>query len=146
MRPIGLTLAIAALSAASVAPVAWADEAPPICKALHGLADQASRTHEPLRISIAADAAQACRATPDDAITRPFCDAASTATGLAWRLYDCVNTLAAEPQITTTGEHAEGHSRKVITHLAAKLARGVRLDLSVAPDTGHYDVVVWAPK
>jgi len=126
------------------APSAYADETPPLCKALRGLADEAARTREPLRISIAADAAQTCRATPDDAATRPFCGAASAATGLAWRLYDCVNTLSAEPQITTTGEHAEGRSRKTITHLAARLAHGVRLDLTAAPDQSA--LVVWAPK
>jgi hypothetical protein len=140
MRRFGLALAIAVLSAASVAP---ADEAPPLCKALRGLADEASRTHEPLRIAVAADAAQTCRATPDTAATRPFCDAASSATGLAWRLYDCVNTMAAGPQITTTGEYAEGRSRKKITHLAARLAHGVRLDVTALAD--RHDVVVWAP-
>jgi hypothetical protein len=141
MRRFGLAVAIAALS---VAPAAQADEAPPLCKALRGLAEDAGRTHEPLRIAVAADTGQTCRATPDTAATRPFCDAATTATGLAWRLYDCVNTMAAGPQITTTGEYAEGRSRKKITHLAARLAHGVRLDLTTT--TARYDVVVWAPK
>jgi len=140
MRRFGLALAIAALSVAS----ARADETPALCKALHGLADEAARTHEPLRMAVAASGAQPCLATPDNATTRLFCDAASAATGLAWRLYDCVNTMAAEPQITTTDEHAERRSRKAITRLAARLAHGVRLDLTAAGD--HYDVVAWAPK
>jgi len=142
MRPLALALAIAALSAALVAPAAWADDAPPLCKALRGLAEAARGADQPLRISL--DAAQACHATPDNDATRAFCAPASTATGLAWRLYDCVNTMAAEPQIATTSEYAEGHSRKKITHLAARLAHGVRLDLTAGADRN--DVVVWTPK
>ena len=52
--------------------------------------------------------------------------------------------LAAETQVTTGGEHAEGRGRKAITRLTAKLAHGVRVDLNEAG--GRYDIVVWAPK
>jgi hypothetical protein len=138
MRPIALALMIAALSAGP----AFADDAPPLCKALRGLAEAARGTGQPLRISL--DAAQACHATPENDATRAFCVPASTATGFSWRLYDCVNTMAAQPQVTTTGEHAEGRTRKKVTRLTAALAHGVRLDLTASAD--QHEIVVWAPK
>ena len=144
MRRIGLVLILAAVAASAVAPAAWAAGTPALCKALRGLADEARSTREPLRFSVGADAAQACRPSPENAATRSFCASATTANGLAWRLYDCVNTLAADPQVVTTGEYAERRSRQKITRLTAALAHGVRLDLSLATD--RYDVVVWSPK
>jgi hypothetical protein len=137
MRPIALALAISVLTISA----ARAEEIPPLCKALRGLGEAARRTGDPLRFSIDG---QACHATPDNAATRSFCGPASAANGLPWRLYDCVNTMAAQPQVATTAEHAEARTRKTITHLTAGLAHGVRLDLTAGAD--RYDVVVWAPK
>lgn len=142
MRRPALALLIATLFAAP----AFADETPPLCKALRGLGDEARMSGQPQRISadVALAAPSACRPVTDNAATRAFCDAAAGTAGLAWRIYDCENTLAAETLVTTGGEHAEGRSRKAITRLTAKLAHGARVELSEAG--GRYDIVVWAPK
>ncbi len=143
-------LALALLTTTLCAAPAHADQAPALCKALRGLAEEARRTGQPQRISagLGADPATtaACRPVAENAATRSFCDAATAASGLAWRVYDCVNTIAAEPHVTTSDEHAERRSRNRITHLAAGLAHGARLDLSLAPSPARYEVVVWAPK
>jgi hypothetical protein len=142
MRRLGYALVIAALFAAP----ARAAEAPTLCTALRGLADEARRRGEPQRISAGVDLAAAapCRPVTDNAATRSFCGAAAQESGLAWRIYGCEDTMAADTQVTTRGEHAEGRGRKAITRLTAKLAHGVRLDLNEA--AGRYDIVVWAPK
>jgi hypothetical protein len=142
MRRLGFALLIAALCAAP----ASAAEAPPLCKALRALGDEARRSGEPQRISAGVDfsAPADCRPVTDNAATRSFCGAASQEGGLAWRIHGCVDTMAAETQVTTRGEHAEGRTRKAIAHLTAGLAHGVRLDLEEAG--GRYDIVVWSPK
>ena len=142
MRALVPALVIAVLAAAP----AWADETPALCKALHALGDEARSSGAPQRISadVALADAAACRPLTASAAARAFCDTAGREVGLAWRLQDCVETLAASPQITTRPEHAERRSRNAITHLAASLAHGVRLDLSETG--GRYDIVVWAPK
>ena len=140
-------LALALLLAALLPPLAAAaDETPPLCKALRGLGEAARMSGQPQRISadVALAAPAGCRPVTDSPATRAFCDEAARAAGLAWRIYDCENTLAADTQVTAGGEHAEGRSRKAITRLTAKLAHGARVDLSQAG--GRYDIVVWAPK
>jgi hypothetical protein len=142
MRSLAYALVMVALSAAG----ARADEAPALCKALRGLGDEARRSGQPQRFSadVALAAPAPCRPVTVNAAAQAFCDTAAQESGLAWRLYACVETMAAEPRVATRGEHAEGRSRNAITHLAARLAHGVRLDLSET--TGRYDIVVWAPK
>src|SRR5258708_2151677 len=63
MRRLAYALMIAALSAAP----AWADETPPLCKALRGLSDETRRTGEPQRISAGVDfaAPAPCRVLTD---------------------------------------------------------------------------------
>jgi hypothetical protein len=143
MRAPSLALMIAVLSAAAPA---RALDLPPLCKALHELGDQARSSGAAQRISadVALADAAACRPVTANAATAAFCDTASREAGLAWRLQDCVETLAASPQITTRPQHAERRSRNAITHLAAGLAHGARLDLTETG--GRYDIVVWAPK
>lgn len=142
MRRLLYALFIATLSAAP----AFAEEMPALCKALHGLDDQALRTGEPQRMwaGVAFAAPAPCRPVTDNAATRAFCDAAAQESGLAYRVLNCVANMAAEPKVTTRGEHAEGRRRGAITHLTARRAHGVRFDLTEAGD--HYDIVVWAPK
>lgn len=142
MRRFGYALLISALCAAP----ACAADAPRLCGALHALGDEARRSGEPQRISAEVDlgAAAACHPVTENAATRSFCDAAAQEIGLAWRVYGCVETMAAEPQVTTRAEHAEGRGRKAITHLAARLAHGVRLDLNETG--GRYAIIVWSPK
>jgi len=139
-------LALVLLITAGFAGPAAALEVPPLCTALHGLGNEARTSGQPQRISAGVNLTGPadCRALTDTPATRAFCDAAAHESGLAWRVQDCVETLAAEPQITTRAEHAERRSRNAITHLAAKLGHGVRLDLSEA--AGRYDLVVWLPK
>lgn len=146
LRPI-LALMIA-VSASAVE----AAEPPALCKALHGLADEARRTGEPQRISIIrGDRALECRRATPGAATAAFCSAAFAAEPAvaAWMAAECVQTLAADPQITTGPEASGYKTRKAITHLAAKLGGGVRLDVAhAAPSSGYtptvrYDIVVW---
>jgi hypothetical protein len=141
MHRLGYALLIAAIAAVP----AWADEAPPLCKALRGLSDETKLTGEPQRISAGVDFAgpAPCHAVTDTAAARAFCDAAAQESGLAYRVLNCVANMAAEPQVATRPEHAERRSRDAITHLTARL-HGARLDLNEA--SGHYDIVVWAPK
>lgn len=142
MRPLGYALMIAALTAAP----AGAQPMPALCKTLHELGDEARRSGQPQRISADVSLADtaACRPATAGAAAKAFCDVGAREVGLAWRLQDCVETLAASPQVTTRPEHAERRSRNAITHLTAKLAHGVRLDLSET--SGRYDIVVWSPK
>ncbi|HEY0438409.1 MAG TPA: hypothetical protein VGC92_17340 [Phenylobacterium sp.] len=142
MRRTVIAVVIATLAAGPAAAL----EAPPLCKALHGLGEEARTSGAAQRISADVDTAApaACRPVTDNPAARAFCDAAAHEAGLAWRLYDCENSMAADPQVTTRAEHAEHRTRKAITHLAAKLAHGVRVDLSETG--GRYDIVVWAPK
>ena len=142
MRQIIYALFIATLSATP----ALADQTPALCKALHGLDDEARRTGAPQRMWAGVDFAgpAPCRAVTDTAATRAFCDAGARESGLAYRILACVANMADEPGVTTRNAHAEGRSRDAITHLTARLAHGVRLDLTEAGD--HYDIVVWSPK
>ena len=142
MRQLIYAVFVATLLAAP----AFAQDMPALCKALHGLDDEAQRTGAPQRIwaGVAFAAPAPCRAITDNAATRAFCDAAAQESGLAYRLLNCVANMAAEPAVTTRGEHAEGRGRKAITHLTARRAHGVRFDLAEAGD--HYDIVVWAPQ
>jgi hypothetical protein len=142
MRQFIYALAIAIVSATP----AFAEETPALCKALHGLDDETRRTGEPQRMWAGVDfaAPAPCRAVTDNAATRAFCDAAARESGLAYRVLACVANMADEPRVTTRSAHAEGRSRDAITHLTARQAHGVRLDLTEAGD--HYDIVVWSPK
>jgi hypothetical protein len=141
MHRLGYALLIATVCAAP----ATAQPLPALCKALHGLSDEARRSGEPQRISadIAFAAPAACRPVTEGAATRAFCDAAAQESGLAYRVLGCVANMAADPLVVTRNEHAEGRSRDAIAHLTAKVG-GARLDLS---ETGRrYDIVVWTPK
>lgn len=128
------------LAAALAAPTARAAEPAPICAALHGLAEAARQGGQPQRISVTS----AYRA--EGAPGRAFCDAAGGGDpdGLPWQVRSCVETMAADPQIGFGGSHPGIPHDRLITHLAAKLGHGVRLDL--AARAGGYDVVVWAPR
>ncbi|MGZ3375854.1 MAG: hypothetical protein ACXU8S_04590 [Phenylobacterium sp.] len=142
MRRLICALLFATLTAAP----AVAQELPPLCRAVHGLGDEARRTGEAQRVlaGVAFAGPAPCRPVTDNAATRAFCDVAAQETGLAYRLLDCVANMAAEPGVTTRNEHAERRSRDAITHLTARQAHGVRFDLTEAGD--HYDIVVWSPK
>ena len=142
MRRFAFTLIAAALAAFP----AGAADSPEICKVLRGLGDEARRTGEPQRISadIGLTTPAACRPETGGAAGLSFCEVAARESGLAWRLYDCVETIVAGPQVATRGEHAEGRNRNAITHLTAALSHGARLDLSESG--GRYAIVVWAPK
>jgi hypothetical protein len=142
MRPLIYALFIATLSTTP----AFADQMPALCKALHGLNDETRRTGEPQRMWAGVDfaAPAPCRAVTDNASTHAFCDAVAHESGLAYRVLACVANMADEPGVSTRNAHAEGRSRDAITHLTARLAHGVRLDLTEAGD--HYDIVVWSPK
>lgn len=142
MRPLVYALFIVSISAAP----ALAQPLPPLCRALHGLDDEALRTGEAQRIWAGVDfgGPAPCRPVTDNPATRAFCDAAAGESGLAYRLLACVANMAAEPGVTTRSQHAEGRSRDAITHLTAKRARGVRFDLTETG--GHYDIVVWSAK
>jgi len=142
MRRLGPALLLAALSAAP----ARALDLPPLCKALRGLGEEARSSGQPIRISAAVDlgAPGDCRPAADSAAARAFCAAAAQAEGLAWRIYDCENTLSSDAQVTTRAEHAEHRFRKAITRLTFNVGHGARFDLTEA--SGRYDIVVWAPK
>lgn len=142
MRRLGLAL----LLTTAIAAPAHALDMPPLCQALHGLADEARSGGQPIRISAGVDlgAASDCRPAGASAAAKAFCDAASSADGLAWRIYDCENTMASGAQVFTRAEHAEHRFRKAITRLTFSLGRGVRFDLNEA--AGRYDIVVWSPK
>jgi hypothetical protein len=133
---------LALILAAAASPAAALD-LPPLCQALHGLADAARDSGQPQRIAIGP-----AGCAGEAAAAEAFCGAAG-ADGdvLAWDLLrTCLNALGAEPQVTTGAEPvtAVGRERKRIVHMAAKLGRGVRLDLAYA--AGRYDLVVWAPR
>src|SRR5438045_2920433 len=124
MRPLSLALAALALSA----PAAVAAEPPALCKALHALAGEARRSGEPQRISLAvgADRGSACRPASTGAAVAAFCAAAEGAEPhvTPWLVSECVQTLAADPQITTGAEPSGYRGRKMLTRLAAKLGGG----------------------
>jgi len=137
MRPI----LIAVVLAAAATPAAALD-LPPLCQAMHGLADAARESAKPQRIAIGPGGC-----VGEAPAAKAFCGAAGgDGDVLAWDiLRTCLNSLGAEPQVTTGAEAvtAVGRERKRITHMAAKLGRGVRLDLTYA--AGRYDMVVWRP-
>ena len=156
MRSLRLGLLFAALSAC----VAHGAEVPAVCKALRALGEDARASGAPLRMSAvaAADGAVSCPSGGAGPAVRSFCDAIAGASGseaarrFPWLLYDCVDTLAAAPQVITADGREGPRARMKVTRLAAKLARGVRMDMSFAPATaaawseaGRYEVVVWAP-
>jgi hypothetical protein len=146
MRPILTAPVLAALALAAASTPAAALDLPPLCQSLHGLADAArANGGQPLRIAISSR--DCAPAQPADA-AKAFCGAAgSDADAMAWDLLrTCLNSLAAEPQVTTSPELVEagGRERKRITHMAAKLGHGVWLDLGYV--AGRYDLVVWAPR
>jgi hypothetical protein len=141
------SLLIAVVLSAVAAPAAALD-LPPLCQAMHGLADAARNGGQPQRLAIRPDG---CAADGDSAAGRAFCAAsgagqADAADAMPWELLrTCLNSLAAEPQVTTAGEGDIGpRHRKRVSHIAAKLGHGVRLDLAYS--AGRYDLVVWAPK
>ena len=133
---------LCALLAAGVS-AAQAAETPAICIALHAVADAARQSGQPQRVYVGAGR-PVCRA--EDTVGQAFCETAAGADldGFPWRLRACVDTVAADPQISFGGPHSGISHDKLITHLAAKLGHGVRMDLSGA--AGGYDLVVWAPK
>lgn len=147
MRRTAVALAIVfSVSAAHAA------EPPALCHALHALADEARRTGAPQRISVflGPDRMLRCRVETPSGPAPAFCDAAgeageAEAYAFPWRLNECVQTVAADPQVTTGDEAGGYRGRKRLTRLAAKLGGGVRLDLSYAPGD-RYDVVVWSQK
>jgi len=140
MRPflIALVFAAAATPAAAL-------DLPPLCQSLHGLGD-ASRAGggQPMRIAVSSSG---CAPAAPGPAGQAFCAAAGgDADAVPWELLrTCLNTLSAEPQVTTSADVVEvgPRQRKRITHLAAKLGHGVWLDVAYA--AGRYDVVVWAP-
>jgi hypothetical protein len=128
-------------------------EPAPLCKALHGLADAARRTGEPQRVTFKVltgglDFA-ACQPV-DRPELKAFCDAAIGSVGpetahlFPWRVRDCVQTLAADPHVTTGGP-AGLIRRPILSRLTAKMGGGMRMDLSYASE-GRYDLVVWRPR
>lgn len=133
-------LTLAAVLSSLGASAAHALDMPPLCKALHSLADDARQSGLPQRISVAG----ACRA--ESPASRAFCDAAGGGDpdALPWQIRGCVETMAADPQISFGGPHPGIPHDKRITHLAAKLGHGLRLDVSAR--AGGYDVVVWQVK
>ncbi|MDB5442508.1 MAG: hypothetical protein JWP86_1740 [Phenylobacterium sp.] len=155
LRP-ALALMIATVSASAVE----AAEPPALCKALHGLADTARQAGEPQRISIIRGdrAPFICRAATPGAAGDAVCHALSNTDPAvaAWMIAECVQTVAADPQITTASQPSGYKTRKRLTHLAAKLGDGVRLDLADVPPPagvqplgwsyGRVDAVVWRPK
>ncbi len=146
MPRLACTLALGsalALTLAAATPAAALD-LPPLCQALHGLADAAKAGGGPQRISVVGGA---CTPGADAARGRAFCDAATAAMAGAadlfpWVVHDCVNTLAAE----TTKQFAAGDvgpkHKPRMTKLTANLGHGARLDIALAGD--RYDLVVWS--
>jgi hypothetical protein len=126
------------------APLAAAAEPSPVCQALHGLADQARRSREPQRIAILrGDRALDCQAGTPGAATAAFCAAVFNVEPAVatWLVGECVQTVAADPQVTTGAEPSGYKTRRMITRLAAKLGGGVRLD--IAATARRDDLVVW---
>jgi hypothetical protein len=141
-----LRTALVLLFVAATTPAA-AFELPPLCQALHGMGDAARAAGGAQRVTVAASG---CQPVGDAAAGRAFCAAAAAVIGadglhmLPWSAEKCVDNLLAEPQLTTAAGDVGPKHRKQLTHLAAGLGHGVRLDVSLAGD--RYDVVVWAPK
>lgn len=144
-----LRIVLALILAAAAAP-AGAFERPPLCQALHDLADAARAGGGPQRVSFADGGpagALACGPAADTPAAHAFCEAATAAAGgygadmLPWSLESCVDTLSAEPQwVAAPGDVGPKHKKR-LTKLAAGLGHGARLDVSRVQD--HYDVVVW---
>ncbi len=143
MRRLGTALLL--LATLSAAP-ARALDLPPLCKALNGMGEETRGSGQPIRISAGADlgAPGDCRPAGPSAAARAFCDAAASADGLAWRIYDCENNMSSDAKISTRAEHAERRFRKAITHMTFNLGHGAHFDLTEA--SGRYDIVVWAVK
>jgi hypothetical protein len=138
------SMLIALFLAAAATPAAALD-LPPLCQALHGLGDAARETGQPQRLAVTPGG---CSAMGDSPTGRAFCAASKSddLDALPWDLLrTCLNSMGAEPQVTTSNDAVEvgPRQRKRITHMAAKLAHGARLDLTYA--AGRYDLVVWAP-
>jgi hypothetical protein len=121
------------------ASAAQALEIPPVCKALHELAD-AARSAGPQRLSLSG---AGCERTTPGAATAVFCAAVSgqPAPVAAWQAAECVNTMLSDAQVFTGKEPSGFRDKPMITRLAAKLGGGVRLDLSQTAD--RYDLTVW---
>jgi hypothetical protein len=140
MRP----LLIALFLAAAATPAAALD-LPPLCQAMHGVADAARETGQPQRLAVTTGG---CTSMGDTPAGRALCAASrgDDPDAFAWDLLrTCLNSLGAEPQVTTSADFVEvgARQRKRITHMSARMAHGVRLDLTYG--TGRYDLVVWAP-
>src|SRR6059058_207113 len=105
MRFLPLALLVAALAP----PVAQATEVPAVCKALRALGEEARAANSVVRIAAVsgADGALTCPASAASPAIGAFCEAAAAASGggpagrLPWLLYDCVDTMAAAPQVIT---------------------------------------------
>jgi hypothetical protein len=138
---------VALVFLAAAATPAVALDLPPLCQAMHGLGDAARATGQPQRLAVTP---AGCSSMGDTPAGRTFCAAAArggaeAADAFAWDLLrTCLNSMAAEPQVTTGAEVVEvgSRQRKRITHLAAKLGHGVWLDLTYA--AARYDLVVYA--
>jgi hypothetical protein len=155
-----LRLAPALMIAAVSASAAEAAEPPALCQALHRLADEARRTGEPQRFSVQTGdrAPFFCGPVTPGPATEAACGALSNEppSVAAWMIAECVQTVAADPQITTGLEASGYKTRKTIAHLTAKLGGGARLDVAEAPPGAdpppfgfihrRVDVVVWRPK
>lgn len=135
-------IALALLVATTAAPAAHALDRPPLCRALTGMAQEARRSGQPLRIWLG----ETCRPGQPGQASAAFCEAAVGYPGhaLPWALHDCVNTMAGDPQVTTGAADPALPKGHRLTHLAAKLGGGVRLD--AAASGAGYDVVVWRPR
>lgn len=129
-----------ALSLALSASAAHALEMSPVCKALHGLGDAARASGQPQRVTLTGPTCD--RGTPGPA-TAQFCAALLGAdSGAApWLLRGCVQTLAADAQVTTGKAPSGFGEKREITRLVAKLGGGVRLDVQGTKD--RYELVVW---
>jgi hypothetical protein len=146
-----LRIALSMILVAAAAPAA-AFERPPLCQALHDLAEAARAGGGPQRASFAdgGSGALTCRPGADTPAARAFCAAAAAEVGgnevdmLPWRLEACVDNLAAEPQLTTAPGDVGPKHKKRLVRLAAGLGHGMRLDVSRNQE--RYDVVVWVAR
>ena len=127
------------------------------CHALRAVREEAKGAHEPFRITAEVapgpGGALTCRPALDAPALRSFCDAAVASVGaegghmLAWRVFQCVDTVISGSTLTTTDEVIGPRNRRKISHVAADMGGGVRLDLSQpAASPGRYDLVIWRPR
>lgn len=139
-----MRLTLALVLAAAAGPAAALD-LPPLCQALHGLADAARETGQPQRLSVSANG---CAPGAESGAARAFCAAsgAGDPDAFAWDLMrSCLNSLGTETQVTTGAEGDVGpRHRKRISHMTARLGHGVRLDLAYG--AGRYDLILWSPR